>query len=962
MTTPISYPFDPTGSLVSNLISGEQQQLVAQNFRDQHIIVPEFAPYFADTLAVTYQDTQGTLHTLEEGVDYYPAHWFISASRSTAMRVYGSLLFINTNLAGIVKLNYQTVGGQWTVATSQINTILADVADNPRITSWEEVSGTPYAFPPTAHAWDVNDMVNMGSVVGAINSVTTALQSTGSTGLAAHEADFGNPHHVSSAQVGLGNVQNYAVAQNSDAAAGTSTTLYMTPAATAAAIQTQVLGSFNAHIANYNNPHRVTQTQVGLGNVANYAPASNTDAQTGTATNLYMTPATTMVAINSSVGNNLQAHILNYNNPHQTSAAQVGLGNVPNFSVAQNSDAVAGTANNLFMTPAATAAAIANQGSNAVLNTHITNYANPHQVTAAQVGAYSTAQMDSTLASYLLKTGKAADTSLFCGQTMAQVTSAILAGTANNATMVGGMTPAQLISYVSGGTASDSEMFGGMTPAQWDTYIANATVANATELNGMTVAQLTTQILNGTAANANQLGGMTIAALTTQILSGTAANATQAFGLTQAQLTSAILSGTAANATALNGLSQAALSSSITASTNAQLWTSQMVTPQDTIPAAVDTTDPLLWTPIAQMAMQGTAGQTVYPDLQMLVTGGDATGDTQSGSWYVRMSVRNTASADSVELQVLSLTGRNTTTVKFGYTVNSGTKLATLWMQTPGGANQITVNGFSEYNNNFLGSISVQNTAPAGIIYAVAETFATVSELNNVVSQLTTAFKTVVQAVNNSGTTPPATTAMSFNVTVLPSDMVLSNGNMTVTSNTSNAWRTELATYGRTTGKVYAEVSINSLDGGVGFGLGNASTAGTHSLGFDTNSIMMFTQPSTATSGISYNGAFTNGGIGATLPATGDELGVAVDFAAQKVWFYNPASGQWNGDILANQNPATGTGGISIAAILAPGGTTGPVYLGVSISEKGDTLTLNPGVNAFTNAVPSGFSAWNLSS
>lgn len=960
MSTPLSYPFDSTGSLVSNLVQ-EQQQLVAQNFRDQHIIVPEFAPYFADTLALTYQDTQGAQHTLVEGVDYYPAHWFVSASRSTAMRVYGSILFINTNLAGIVKLTYQTIGGQWTVATSQINTILADAADNPRITSWEQVSGTPYAFPPTAHAWDVNDMSNMDSVVSAIGSVTTALQSTGSTGLAAHEADFGNPHHVTAAQVGLGNVQNFGVAQNSDAANGTSTTLYMTPATTAAAIQTQVLGPFDAHIANYANPHRVTQTQVGLGNVANYAPAGNLDAQAGTATNLYMTPATTMVAINSSVGNSLQAHILNYNNPHQTSAAQVGLGNVANFSVAQNSDAVAGTANNLYMTPAATAAAIANQGSNAVLNTHITNYSNPHQVTASQVGAYSTAQMDSKLASYLLTTGKAADTSLFCGLTMAQVTAQILSGTANNATMVGGLTPAQLQSYVSGGTASDSGMFGGLTPAQWDTYIANATVANANELAGLTVAQLTSQILSGTAANATQLGGLTVAALTTQILAGTAANATQAYGLTQAQLTSAILSGTAANATSLNGLSQSALTSALVSASNAQLWTSNMVPAQDTIPAATDTSDPYLWTPIAQMAMQGTAGQTVYPDLQLLVAGGDATSDTQSGSWFVRLSCRNTASADSMELQVLSLTGRNTTTVRFGYTVNTTTKIATLWLQSPGAANQITVNGISEYNNNFLGSVGVVNTAPAGIIYAVAETFATVSELNNVVSQLTTAFKTVVQAVNNSGTTPPATTAMSFNVSVLPSDMTLSNGNMTVTSNVSNVWRTELATYGRSLGKVYAEVSINNLDGGIGFGIANSAQSGTASLGSSTNAIMMFTQPSTGQAGVSYNGTLA-GSIGATLPATGDELGIAVDFGAQKVWFYNPASAQWNGDVLANQNPATGTGGYSIASILAPGGTTGPVYLAVSINEKGDTLTLNPGVNAFTNTIPSGFEAWNLSS
>jgi hypothetical protein len=758
MSTPntcLTYPFDPTGSLVSNLIQGEQQQLVAQNFRNQHFIVPKAAPFFADTLSITYQDTTGAVSTLQEGVDYYVTHWFISASRACAMRVYGSITFINTALAGIVSLTYQTIGGEWTVSSQQIATIMADVVDNPRITSWEEVSGTPYAFPPEAHCWDVNDLVGMDDVVSAIGAVTTALQSTGSTGLAAHEADHNNPHVVTATQVGLGNVQNYGMAADSDAVAGTSTTLYMSPATTAAAIQSMAVGPLEAHITNYNNPHETDAAQVGLGNVANYAPAQNTDAVAGTSTTLYMTPATTMVAINSSVGTQLQAHILNYDNPHQTSAAQVGLGLVANFGVAQNSDAIAGTANNLYMTPAATAAAIANQGSNAVLQAHITNYNNPHQTTADQVGTLTTAQITSLLAGYVTTCGEAADSTLFDGYTLAEVTSQILSGTAANASMIGGMTPAELQSYVSGGTASDSTMFGGMTPEQWDQYIANATVANATELNGLTVCQLSSQILQGTAANASEVYGLSQAALTAAILAGTAANATMAYGLTQAALTSAILSGTASGASTVYGLSQDQLTSDIVNASNAQLWGSELVAAQETVPAATDTTDPSLWTPIARMSLPGTTGQSYFPDMQLLVTGGDASTDTDSGTWFVRMSGRDSANTttDSVGLQVISLTGIATTTAQFGFTVDTTTDpdvpVATLWVQTAGGANPMTVTALSGYNGNFTASLAVQNSAPANITYATADTYATVSELNNMVSSLTTAFQQVVDAVNS---------------------------------------------------------------------------------------------------------------------------------------------------------------------------------------------------------------------
>jgi hypothetical protein len=689
--TTLTYPFDPTGSAVSNLIQGEQQQLVAQNFRNQHFIVPKAAPFFADTLSITYQDTSGTISTLQEGVHYYVTHWFISASRACAMRVYGSITFIDTALAGIVSLNYQTIGGEWTISSQQIATIMADVIDNPRITSWEEVSGTPYAFPPEAHSWDVNDLVGMDDVVTAINAVTTALQNTGSSGLAAHEANHNNPHVVTAAQVGLGNVQNYSMAADSDAVAGTSTTLYMSPATTAAAIQSMAAGPLQAHITNYENPHETTAAQVGLGNVANYAPAQSDDASAGTSTSLYMTPATTMVAINSSVGITLQSHILNYDNPHETSADQVGLGNVANFSVAQNSDAIAGTANNLYMTPATTAAAIANQGSNAVLQAHITNYENPHETTAAQVGAYSTAQVNSLLAGYVTSTGVAANSALFCGFTLAEVTAQVLSGTANNASMLGGMTPAELQTYITGGTAADAAMFGGMTPEQWDQYIASATVANATQLNGMNVCQLTSQILSGTAASAAQLSGYSLGQLVSLITN-----------------------------TAMDSI-----------------WSSGYATPQDTIPAASDTTDPNLWIPIAQVPMQGTQGISVYPDFQAIVTGGDSVGDVASGTWFVRASVRNSASSDMIGLQVINLTGVASTESFFGYTVNTSNATApmmTIWIQTPQAPNTISINALSEYSSNFLVEPAPVNAPPPDISYVTSDTFATVAQVASMIA------------------------------------------------------------------------------------------------------------------------------------------------------------------------------------------------------------------------------------
>lgn len=55
--------------------------------------------------------------------------------------------------------------------------------------------------------------------------------------------------------------------------------------------------SLNSHVKNKNNPHEVTKAQVGLGNVQNYGIASQSQAENGTSNSAYMTPLRTKQAI-----------------------------------------------------------------------------------------------------------------------------------------------------------------------------------------------------------------------------------------------------------------------------------------------------------------------------------------------------------------------------------------------------------------------------------------------------------------------------------------------------------------------------------------------------------------------------------------------------------------------------------------------------------------------------------------
>ena len=122
------------------------------------------------------------------------------------------------------------------------------------------------------------------AVVEALNGLSTNIND--------HKNNKTNPHNVTAAQIGLGNVTTELSAVEKD---------------------------ISDHKKNTDNPHNVTAAQVGLGAVDNTSdadkPVSSKQA----------------IAINA-VEDQIILHKDNKNNPHAVTAAQVGLGNVNNTS------------------------------------------------------------------------------------------------------------------------------------------------------------------------------------------------------------------------------------------------------------------------------------------------------------------------------------------------------------------------------------------------------------------------------------------------------------------------------------------------------------------------------------------------------------------------------------------------------------------------------------------------------
>lgn len=122
------------------------------------------------------------------------------------------------------------------------------------------------------------------AVVEALNGLSTNIND--------HKNNKTNPHNVTAAQLGLGNVTTELSAVEKD---------------------------ISDHKKNTDNPHNVTAAQVGLGAVNNTSDADKP-------------VSTKQAAAIKLVQDDVTAHKNNIKNPHMVTAAQVGLGNVNNTS------------------------------------------------------------------------------------------------------------------------------------------------------------------------------------------------------------------------------------------------------------------------------------------------------------------------------------------------------------------------------------------------------------------------------------------------------------------------------------------------------------------------------------------------------------------------------------------------------------------------------------------------------
>lgn len=475
------YPFDPYGNSSDNLVFNELQALQTPGRDDFYFIIPKAAPFFVSSLVVRNHNS-GVVYT--EGEDYVVGHYFVEAMNKTGRAIAGSIRFLDRDIGGIVSLTYQTLGGEWGFDDAALLAELSNKAVNPLIRAWAQIDTLPASFPPIPHDQVVDNLVGFEDVVTAIGNIVTAIQMTEESQFTQHMLATDNPHNVNKTQVGLGNVNNFVMASATEAQEGIRSDRYMAPSTTREAIEDIAIVPLTAHSVDYGNPHQVTKTQVGLGNVENYPIATDIEAREASLTTRYVNPRGVGQALDEFYNVRLAPMLSgDPDNPTGVTKETIGLGNVENYPIATQTDMLAGTRNDRYTTPLRVWEAI-DYHALIPLAQHEADDNNPHNVTPEQVGTLSTADITTLIEGRLAVGGVAYDTDRVFGMNQTTFYDTVRAETVNNALNFDGRSFTVAKDEILTGTAANATQFDGLTADEWIDEIENV-VTNSLGEDGL---------------------------------------------------------------------------------------------------------------------------------------------------------------------------------------------------------------------------------------------------------------------------------------------------------------------------------------------------------------------------------------------------------------------------------------------------------------------------------------------
>lgn len=130
-------------------------------------------------------ETGGVL--LTPGEQYVPTMLHQEASRVSGKEVCQLLVVTDQLVLGDLVLEYQAIGGDYSVSSDALETLIETLQLDARPVVWGEIIGLPNLFPPVEHIHHIQDFKGFGHLVDAIDDLRSLLSGdlvigTGGTG------------------------------------------------------------------------------------------------------------------------------------------------------------------------------------------------------------------------------------------------------------------------------------------------------------------------------------------------------------------------------------------------------------------------------------------------------------------------------------------------------------------------------------------------------------------------------------------------------------------------------------------------------------------------------------------------------------------------------------------------------------------------------------------------------------
>ncbi len=302
---PNRYSLDYSGTSASNLIENESVTLQTGPFR---AFSPLYSPYFKKNISIV--DSASGLILSEEQYVCQSLVASASAIAGIGNDVYSIVVILDEAVSSSLVVTYQTVGGPYTTGYESLLNMINNLIGGTQVgntdpLAWESVNKLPAGFPENLHLHTLGNTTGWEFLVAALEKLRNAIL-------------LGDQLN-----------KNFVLSYIDDA---------IIQSAAVRAQATEPGTPFGDHISDDGNPHNTTKESLGLGLVENYATATLQEAFDGSASNLYVTADQVRAVVLDSINLGMDAHILDTNNPHVVTKAQVGLSNVLNYGVAVSND------------------------------------------------------------------------------------------------------------------------------------------------------------------------------------------------------------------------------------------------------------------------------------------------------------------------------------------------------------------------------------------------------------------------------------------------------------------------------------------------------------------------------------------------------------------------------------------------------------------------------------------------